>query len=167
MIPENEIDRRKFLVRLSLLAGVVPALVVSVPILSALLGPLLQQQKQEWRRVANLSDIAVGETKLITYVNADPLPWAGVTAKSAAWLRREGEQEFTAFSAHCTHLGCPVRWEAQAQLFMCPCHGGVYYKDGTVAAGPPPKPLTKIEVRLNKNDIEIRTAPVPITTITE
>jgi menaquinol-cytochrome c reductase iron-sulfur subunit len=167
MIPENEIDRRKFLVRLSLLAGAVPALVVSVPILSALLGPLLQKQKQQWRRVANLSDIAVGETKLITYVNADPLPWAGVTAKSAAWLRREGEQQFTAFSAHCTHLGCPVRWEAEAQLFMCPCHGGAYYKDGTVAAGPPPKPLTKIEVRINNKDVEIKTAPVPITTITE
>jgi menaquinol-cytochrome c reductase iron-sulfur subunit len=52
-------------------------------------------------------------------------------------------------------------------LFMCPCHGGVYYKDGSVAAGPPPKGLTEIEVRINKADVEIRTAPVPITTITQ
>jgi menaquinol-cytochrome c reductase iron-sulfur subunit len=161
---ETNIDRRKFLVRLSLLAGAIPAAIVSVPIFSALLGPLLQRQKQEWRKVANLSDIAVGETKLITYVNADPLPWAGVTAKSAAWLRRESEVRLIAFSAHCSHLGCPVRWEDKAQLFMCPCHGGAYYKDGTVAAGPPPKPLTKIEVRINKADVEIKTAPVPITT---
>lgn len=162
-----KIDRRKFLVRLSLLAGIIPAAVVSVPIISALLGPLLQRQRQEWRKVASLAEIAVGETKLITYVNADPLPWAGVTAKSAAWLRRESEDKFIAFSANCSHLGCPVRWEEKAELFMCPCHGGVYYRDGTVAAGPPPKPLTKIDVRINKADIEIRTAPVPITTITE
>jgi menaquinol-cytochrome c reductase iron-sulfur subunit len=161
------IDRRKFLAKLSLLAGAIPAALVSVPFLSALFGPLLQSQKQEWRKVANLGDINIGETKLITYLNADPLPWAGVTAKSAAWLRRESENIFIAFSAHCTHLGCPVRWEEKAQLFMCPCHGGVYYKDGTVAAGPPPKPLTKIEIRINKTDIEIKTAPVPITTITE
>lgn len=167
MSEETNLDRRKFLVRLSLLAGAVPAAIVAVPIVSALLGSLLQKQNQTWRKVANVTDIAVGETKLITYVNADPLPWAGVTAKAAAWLRREAEDKFVAFSAHCTHLGCPVRWEDKAQLFMCPCHGGVYYKDGTVAAGPPPKPLTKIEVRLNKNDIEIKTAPVPITTITE
>lgn len=153
--------------RLSLLAGAIPAAIVSVPVFSALLGPLLQRQKQEWRRVAALSEIPVGETKLITYLNADPLPWAGVTAKTAAWLRRESESKLIAFSAHCSHLGCPVRWEDKAQLFMCPCHGGVYYKDGTVAAGPPPKPLTKIEVRIHKNDIEIKTAPVPITTITE
>lgn len=164
---EENLDRRKFLVRLSLLAGAIPAAIVSVPILSALFGPLLQRQKQVWRKVAALSEIPVGETKLITYVNADPLPWTGVTAKAAAWLRRESENKLIAFSAHCSHLGCPVRWEDKAQLFMCPCHGGVYYKDGTVAAGPPPKPLTKIEVRISKNDIEIKTAPVPITTITE
>jgi menaquinol-cytochrome c reductase iron-sulfur subunit len=167
MSEETNLDRRKFLVRLSLLAGAIPAAIVSVPILSALFGPLLQRQKQEWRKVAALSEIPVGATKLITYINADPLPWAGVTAKAAAWLRRESESQLIAFSAHCSHLGCPVRWEDKAQLFMCPCHGGVYYKDGTVAAGPPPKPLTKIEVRINKNNIEIKTAPVPITTITE
>ena len=164
---EQKIDRRKFLVRLSLLAGAIPAAVISVPVFSALLGPLLQRQKQEWRKVADVSDLAVGETKLITYVNADPLPWAGVTAKSAAWLRRESESKLVAFSAHCSHLGCPVRWEQNAQLFMCPCHGGVYYRDGSVAAGPPPKGLTQIEVRINKADVEIRTAPVPITTITQ
>jgi len=167
MNEETNLDRRKFLVRLSLLAGAIPAAIVAVPILSALFGPLLQRQKQEWRRVAALNDIPIGETKLITYINADPLPWAGVTAKSAAWLRRESENELVAFAANCSHLGCPVRWEPKAQLFMCPCHGGVYYKDGTVAAGPPPKALTKIEVRINKNDIELKTAPVPITTITE
>ena len=167
MNPETKIDRRKFLVRITLLAGANPAAIVSVPIFGALLGPLLQRQRQVWRKVANVSEINIGETKLISYVNADPLPWAGVTAKSAAWLRRESEEKFIAFSANCSHLGCPVRWEDKAQLFMCPCHGGVYYKDGTVAAGPPPKPLTRIEVRINKNDIEIKTAPVPITTITE
>lgn len=147
--------------------GAVPAAVVSVPIFSALVGPLLERQKQVWRKVADLADIPVGETKMITYVNANPLPWAGVTAKSAAWLRRESEDRLVAFSAHCTHLGCPVRWEAKAELFMCPCHGGVYYKDGTVAAGPPPKALSRIEVRINNKDVEIKTDPLPITTITE
>lgn len=165
MNEQTNLDRRKFLVRLSILAGIIPAALASVPILSALLGPLLQRQQQTWRRVASLAELPVGETKLITYINADPLPWAGVTAKSAAWLRRESEDRLVAFSAHCTHLGCPVRWEAKAELFMCPCHGGVYYKDGTVAAGPPPKPLTRIEVRINKADVEIKTAPVPITAI--
>jgi len=49
-------------------------------------------------------------------------------------------------------------------LFMCPCHGGIYYKDGTVAAGPPPKPLYRFAVRVVDGTVQIRSAPVPITT---
>lgn len=158
--------RRKFLIRLSLFVSAIPAAIISVPVFSALLGPLLQRNEQKWRKVGSLAEFPVGSTKLVKFINADPLPWAGVTAKSAAWLRRENEKEFTAFSANCTHLGCPVRWEDKAEMFMCPCHGGVYYKDGSVAAGPPPKPLVRYYARINKNDVEIRTAPVPITNIT-
>ncbi len=125
-----------------------------------------RKKNQEWRQIGPETDFPVGTTKLVKFINADPLPWAGVTAKSAAWLRRESDKTFTAFSANCTHLGCPVRWEAKADLFMCPCHGGVYYKDGSVAAGPPPKPLVRYQVRIRKNNVEIMTAPVPITNIT-
>jgi Rieske Fe-S protein len=38
------------------------------------------------------------------------LPRAGISAKSAAWLRRVSEDQFIAFSVHCTHMRCPVRW---------------------------------------------------------
>jgi menaquinol-cytochrome c reductase iron-sulfur subunit len=167
MNEETKIEsRRQFLVKLSLWLGAVPAAIISVPVFSALLGPLLQRNKQEWRTVGAITDFPIGTTKLVKFINADPLPWAGTTAKSAAWLRRESEKEFTAFSANCTHLGCPVRWEAKAELFMCPCHGGVYYKDGAVASGPPPKALVRYQVRLNKDAVEIKTAPVPVTNIT-
>jgi len=115
--------------------------------------------------VGELNSFKVGTTNLVTFENADPEKWSGVTSKSAAWLRRDEENKFTAFSANCTHLGCPVRWEADAHLFMCPCHGGVYYKDGSVAAGPPPKSLVQYPVRINKNAIEIQTSAIPITNI--
>lgn len=159
----NKESRRKFLVRLSLLAGAIPAAVVSIPVLTALFGPLVKKQKQVWRKVAGASDLAIGETKLVTFINADPMPWSGTNAKSAAWIRRESETNFIAFSANCTHLGCPVRWIEKADLFMCPCHGGAYYRNGEVAAGPPPKAMVRYEVRLKNDSIELRTAPVPIT----
>jgi menaquinol-cytochrome c reductase iron-sulfur subunit len=87
-----------------------------------------------------------------------------VTARAAAWLRRDGDASFTAFSAHCTHLGCPVRWMPGANLFLCPCHGGVYYADGEVAAGPPPLPLVRYEVRIAGPDVQIKATAIPITT---
>ena len=45
---------------------------------------------------------------------------------------------------------------------MCPCHGGVYYEDGSVAAGPPPHPLSRYPVRVTDGQVEIRTDPIPI-----
>ena len=164
---KNSISRKNFLVKLSLSLAGLNTVMASIPVLSALLAPLLEAENPQWRTVGTLADFPEGTTKLVSFVNADPKPYAGVTAKTAAWLRHNEKNDFTAFAVNCTHLGCPVRWEDKAQLFMCPCHGGVYYKDGTVAAGPPPTPLTKIEVRINKTDVEIKTAPVPITTITE
>ncbi|HZI68457.1 MAG TPA: Rieske 2Fe-2S domain-containing protein [Hanamia sp.] len=162
---EKEISRRKFFVKLSLSLAGISAAVAAIPVLSALLAPLLEKVPREWRTVGNVNDFEIGSTKLVQFVNADPKPYAGVTAKSAAWVRRNEKNQFIAFAINCTHLGCPVRWEKNAQLFMCPCHGGVYYSDGTVAAGPPPRPLTKYEVRISNDKVQIKTAPIPLTTI--
>jgi menaquinol-cytochrome c reductase iron-sulfur subunit len=161
---ESQIDRRKFMVKLSLSLAGISAAVVSLPVISALIAPLLEEKKQQWRNIGRVDQFPVHSTKLITFVNSDPKSYAGVTAKSAAWIRRDSETQFTAFAANCTHLGCPVRWEEQAHLFMCPCHGGVYYKDGTVAAGPPPKPLPQYEIKVHKGEVQLKTAPMPITT---
>jgi menaquinol-cytochrome c reductase iron-sulfur subunit len=45
---------------------------------------------------------------------------------------------------------------------MCPCHGGVYYKDGAVAAGPPPHALFQYQVRIRNGKVEILTSALPI-----
>jgi nitrite reductase/ring-hydroxylating ferredoxin subunit len=51
------------------------------------------------------------------------------------------EDRFMVFAVDCAHLGCPVSWFPQSGLFMCPCHGGVYYSNGERASGPPPRGL--------------------------
>lgn len=154
------------MIRISLGFAAVSAAAAAIPVISALLAPLLEHQRGEWRTVGSLADFPAGSTKLISFLNDDSKPYAGVTAKTAAWLRHGEAGDLIAFAANCTHLGCPVRWEENAQLFMCPCHGGVYYKDGTVAAGPPPKPLNRYKVRLLGQNVQILTAPLPITGLT-
>ena len=51
--------------------------------------------------------------------------------------------EFIAISTRCAHLGCPVRYVQASEKFICPCHGGVYGKDGSVDGGPPVRPLDR------------------------
>jgi menaquinol-cytochrome c reductase iron-sulfur subunit len=160
---EPLLSRRKFLARLSIALGVLAAAIAGIPIVGFLLSPFLKGASETWRGVGALDQFEIGTTVQITFRDASPLPWAGVTAETAAWLRRDSKEKFTAFAVNCTHLGCPVRWLSDAGLFMCPCHGGVYYEDGAVAAGPPPKPLPTYPVRVRDGQVEIRTSPLPIT----
>jgi menaquinol-cytochrome c reductase iron-sulfur subunit len=158
----NLIARRQLLGKMSVGLGAAGGVALGVPMVGFVVGPLLHPAAHEWRAVGKVDAFVIGETVAVTFPDASPLPWAGVTGKTAAWLRRVNEKRFQAFSIHCAHLGCPVRWLSEARLFMCPCHGGVYYQDGTVAAGPPPHPLPQYPVRLQDGNVEILTVPIPI-----
>ncbi len=156
--------RRKMLIGISLFCGTVVSGLMGVPVLGFLISPLLMKVKPVWRSVGAISHFKVGDTKLVKFMDASPLPWAGMSAETAAWVRHKKNREFEAFSVDCTHLGCPVRWMPNAKLFLCPCHGGVFYASGAVAAGPPPKPLHKYKVRVRKGQVQLLTRPIPITT---
>jgi menaquinol-cytochrome c reductase iron-sulfur subunit len=157
----EDLARRRFLAAISIGLGSLAAVLVAVPSIWFLLG--LRKPPRIWRTVGQIGEFKIGTTVEVSFRDPSPLPWSGVTAKTAAWLRRENEQQFIAFSVDCTHLGCPVRWLQSADLFMCPCHGGVYYKDGRVASGPPPRPLVKYPVRVQNGAVQILTSPLPIT----
>jgi menaquinol-cytochrome c reductase iron-sulfur subunit len=156
-----KLTRRRFLMTLSLGLGGLAATVASAPIIGFIFTPFIRRKQEVWRPVGAVDSFEIGKTQYVTFVNASPLPWAGVTSKTGSWVQRTGDQEFIAYSINCTHLGCPVRWLEGAQLFMCPCHGGVYYATGEVAAGPPPAPLPKYPVRVQNGQVEIRTSPIP------
>jgi len=60
--------------------------------------------------------------------------------------------------ATCSHLGCSVKWIQENEIgqFRCPCHGGVYDSEGNVRAGPPPRPLTRLEVKIDDEICYVR-----------
>ncbi|MEJ2720123.1 MAG: Rieske (2Fe-2S) protein [bacterium] len=157
------LNRRGFLSMISVAVGAVAAALVAAPITGFLLGPVFRKRTAQWRAVGAVDGFTRGDTVKVDFKDAEAKPWAGETGRTAAWLQRRADGDIVAFSLDCTHLGCPVRWEPGTQLFMCPCHGGVYYADGSVAGGPPPRPLTRYPVRVRNGQVEIRTEPLPIT----
>ena len=56
----------------------------------------------------------------------------------------------------CSHLGCTVKWDVPGKKFRCPCHGGVYDEHGNVVSGPPPRPLTQLEVKIESDVCYVR-----------
>lgn len=90
-----------------------------------------------------VSDLPEGEAKFFEY------------AGSSAVLVKTKAGQIMALSAVCTHLGCIVQWEKDQQDFLCPCHAGRYAPDGTVTAGPPPRPLAKLPVTVAEGKITV------------
>lgn len=156
-------SRRRFLARASYALGGLTAVLAGVPVIGVFFSPVRRESREVWRAVGEMDDFRIGETVMVGYVDPEPLPWAGMSARSGAWVRREGETDFTAFSIYCTHTACPVTWSQGAELFMCPCHGGTFYPDGRVAGGPPPRPLDRLAVRVRGGRVELRTMGVPRT----
>jgi menaquinol-cytochrome c reductase iron-sulfur subunit len=160
----NELTRRRFLARVTVAVTAAMGAIVGLPILGFLLAPLFRAPADELVPVGAVADFPLGETRLVSIRDPSPLPWAGQTADTALWVRRRepgGPQMFQVFNVNCTHLGCPVNWQAAAKIFLCPCHGGVFYSDGTVAGGPPPRPLFEREWALSGDRLLVRQQPLP------
>ncbi|MCC6174933.1 MAG: Rieske (2Fe-2S) protein [Chloroflexi bacterium] len=158
---DDTTTRRRFLSQLGIGLSTLAAAVVGIPIVSYLLSPLIYPSPKLWRNVGTVDQFKIGSTVQVSFEDSSPLAWAGQTARTAAWLRRDDENTFTAFSVNCAHLGCPVSWRPDSGLFLCPCHGGVYYSTGEVAGGPPPHPLDRYPVRVENNTVQIQTTPLP------
>lgn len=158
------IGRRRFLSRLTIgLSGAMAAL-VGAPIVGYLLAPLFEREADTFVPVGRLADLPAGRTTLVRFKDPSPLAWAGQTAETALWVRRlpgADAESFQVFNVNCTHLGCPVDWRADAKLFLCPCHGGVYYDDGRVAGGPPPRPLFEREWRVADGQLLVKAQKLP------
>lgn len=161
-LEQERVSRRTFLMNVGIALNAAVALVIATPVVAYLLGPVLRRKEYlQWVAVGNASDFTPGETKLITFTNPFSEPWDGASAQVPAYVRCSAPGEFTVFAINCAHLGCPVRWFAESQLFMCPCHGGVYYADGSRASGPPERGLFTYDVKIEGGKLMIDAGQLP------
>jgi menaquinol-cytochrome c reductase iron-sulfur subunit len=153
-------ERRRFLATVAIACGGAAGGIALTPVAATLATPWIRGTTRAWRNVGKLEDFPIGATVKVTYLDEGRVPWGGFASESAAWVRREDEQNFIAFSMYCTHTGCPLRWEQGAEMFLCPCHGGAFYRDGSVAAGPPPSPLPNYPIRVRDGSVELLPRPL-------
>jgi nitrite reductase/ring-hydroxylating ferredoxin subunit len=136
------VSRRWMLLKAGIALNGLVGLALAVPIFRYLLAPWRKDASYDsWVSLGQVDAFPEGETRLAFYKNPYKQSWDGETDNVACYVRRQGSEQFQVFAINCAHLGCPVRWFPQSQLFMCPCHGGVYYADGERASGPPERGL--------------------------
>jgi menaquinol-cytochrome c reductase iron-sulfur subunit len=158
----DAVSRRTFLMNVGIALNALVALAIATPVVAYLIGPVLRRKDYlDWVVLGNAADFHPGETTLVTYRNPFQDPWDGQTGNVPAYVRCSEDGQYTVFAINCAHLGCPVRWFSESQLFMCPCHGGIYYADGSRASGPPERGLFTYEMKIENGKLMIHAGQLP------
>jgi menaquinol-cytochrome c reductase iron-sulfur subunit len=161
---DTSISRRGFFTKLGILFNGFAAIVLAVPMARFLLASITRGRANaylSWVPVGPAEQFPEGETRLATFRNPLVMPTDGKTVDTACWVRHLQGDQFQVFAINCAHLGCPVRWFPQSGLFMCPCHGGAYYRDGSRASGPPERGLFEYPYKIENGIIAIQAGELP------
>jgi menaquinol-cytochrome c reductase iron-sulfur subunit len=158
----EDLSRRTFLMNVGIALNAIVGIAIAAPVVVYLFGPVLRRNEyRHWVALGDVTDFHPGETRLVVYRNPFRDQWDGVTANVPAYVRCTAPGQLVVFAINCAHLGCPVRWFKESQLFMCPCHGGVYYADGSRASGPPERGLFTYETKIDSGRLMINAGVLP------
>lgn len=160
----RDLSRRDLFAKIGLILNGLAVTVLAVPVVGYLLSPIVRGENgryKSWVSLGELEEFPEGQTRLAKYQNPVSSSWDGDTGHIPCWVRRIQGEQFQVFAINCAHLGCPVRWFAQSGLFMCPCHGGVYYQDGSRASGPPPRGLFEYAYKVENGMLLIEAGQIP------
>jgi Rieske Fe-S protein len=161
------VTRRRFMTGVVHGAGGIAAAAFTLPALGFALAPIFKHEAWNWQAVGPPSDFHATQdfvTRVISIQNG-----AGESGNTLVYIRKripgldtEPEDQFNqiiALSSRCAHVGCPVRWTAAAERFICPCHGGVYNVRGIVTGGPPVRPLDRFYTRIDPKSGLVQIGP--------
>ena len=137
------------------IGGLIGASIV-VPAIGYIVGPALKQAQDTWIRLGSVSKVELNEPTLFKATVETQTGWIDTQEEVSAYVLTENGKDFAALSNICTHLGCRIRWIAEEGKFFCPCHNGVFARDGSVVSGPPPRPLDRFETKVEDGTLYIK-----------
>jgi Rieske Fe-S protein len=139
-----QVSRRDFAKFLTLVSG---GLMVGSGLVAAKAYLLPKEEMEGENFVCGIKDIPVGGTRSFV-IQGSTIPYILIHLEDGT---------FTAYEQKCTHLSCAVFYKPGSGEIECPCHEGKFdAKTGTVLAGPPPRPLPKLEVVIKEGQIFVK-----------
>lgn len=142
--------------------GLAIAAMVGIPALIAGFAPswMYRKRRNVWRSVGAVEAFSVGDMhKIVVSMPAEE--WGEALREKAVYVWRPSAEETVVYSRSCTDLGCPLTFDPGSECFFCPCHGGIFNKNGERIAGPPSRPMYRFAFRITNGEIEIDLASVP------
>ena len=145
---QEKMGRRDFMKVAIVSIGSAIAAAIGLPAIAYIVGPALKKGTDTWIRLGAVGKIELDQPTLFKTIIETQTGWINAEEEFSAYVLTANGQDFTVMSNICTHLGCRVRWIPDQDGFFCPCHNGVFAKDGSVVSGPPPRSLDRFESKV-------------------
>jgi menaquinol-cytochrome c reductase iron-sulfur subunit len=155
-LPANGMGRRTFMSTFIAAVGGLIGAALGLPAVAYVVGPALQRATGNWIQLGAISKVEVGVPTLFKAKIERQTGWIVEQHEISAYVLTDDGRNFVALSNVCTHLGCRARWIADQQIFFCPCHNGVFDKNGEVVSGPPPRALDRYETMVEDAVLYVR-----------
>ncbi len=153
---DDQFGRRNFMkAAIASIGGLIGA-AVGLPAIPYIMGPALQKESDSWLQLGSISKVELNTPTLFKKTIETQTGWINTEEEISVYVLTSNGQDYVVMSNVCTHLACRVRWIPEKDSFFCPCHNGVFAKDGTVVAGPPPRPLDRFESKVEDGIIYIK-----------
>ena len=149
-------DRRNFLKYSINGLGFLVGASLFIPAAGYFLSPIWKKEEEDWILLGDSEGVPLGKPMQVEFTQRRKDGWMTVEQRRSAWMVTKDGKDFTVFDPHCTHLGCPYRWDEGRGQFICPCHTAIFDLDGNVVSGPPPRPLDRMEAKVEAGKIWVK-----------
>ena len=154
--PKGKMTRRDFMKAAIISIGGVIGASIGLPAIGYVVGPALKQDAATWIRLGPASKVELNNPTLFKTTVETQTGWINSQEEISAYVLTENGQDFVAMSNICPPRGCRVRWIAEDGKYHCPCHNGVFARDGSVVSGPPPRPLDHLETKVEDGILYVK-----------
>ncbi len=146
-------ERRAF-IKTAVLCGSVVTL-TGVPLADYFISPALNKGVGKWVEFGTVQDLNPGTIEMLSYNFMVKDGWQVLPQRGFVWAKTDPNGKVQIYSSTCTHLSCNVIWNESKKIFECPCHSGRFDQDGRPLAGPPTRPLSILEHKIEENNLMI------------
>lgn len=153
---DQEVTRRNFMVRTIIWITAFIGAVLAVPFGGFGILPALRKKEPGWSDAGTVKDLKVNDPQERRFPLVVKSGWQEEKQERTIWIVKRPDTTVTAYSPNCPHLGCGYRWFNTDRTFKCPCHASVFDIDGKVLAGPAPRSLDTLPVKIEDNRIFVR-----------
>jgi menaquinol-cytochrome c reductase iron-sulfur subunit len=154
----EQMERRSFLGILLTAIGSLIGAAMAVPLVRFAAFPLRSSAGQvSWSDVGKIEEFQALNAPVAHTIDIQTIEgWRSSVVQNNVYVVPNGSGRLKVLSSVCPHLGCAVRWIAEKDRFICPCHGGTFTSSGERVSGPPLRAMDELESKVEDGMLKVR-----------